>query len=734
MNSAAVGAGFVLSGRYRLVEPLASGGMGTVWRALDLLLDRPVAVKEVRLPPSLDDDARQLLRRRTIREAQVAARLRHPAVVTIFDVVEQDGRPWIVMELVPSRSLAEIIRTDGPLPPARVAGIGLRVLDAIVTAAAAGVEHRDIKPANVLVTTQGRVVLTDFGIARHVGDDTLTSAGLIVGSPDYLAPERARGRTGGLAADLWSLGATMYDAVEGRRPFERNGPLPTLAAVVMDEPDPPQRAGPLRPVIDGLLVKDPAHRLDADRTRSMLQRVLRGRPAGGTVPLPRHPSDDRPPPSAPEPAAEPPVVIPMGPTRPWPADGAADAEPPGAADRTTPSTPVAGEPTAATADGTADTAAAAVTAPADGTASTGTEPSIGAQIPTGAVERTVTEPANGRAAGPTGAAAVAGSAVPASAEGRTGAESTAADAERMTEAAAGRMDGSTAVAGSVAARSADAPAGDGSGRGRTPTLPGAPPRDPRRRRRSALLAGLVVLVLAGIAAALVPVLGRDPGNGAAGPAGQASGPAGQGRGPAATAPATGRTAPTASSGAPTSRPATTASRTPAPTTRATTSGNAPPTGADVAAPAGFTRYTDPIDGFSLVVPAGWRPVRSKETLVDFDDPTSSRFLRIDTSDHALPDPYQNWIDYERQFRQGKPDYQLIGIRRVPDYRPDEGWTTADWEFMLGSTHVLDRNIRVSASRAHAIYWSTPQSQWNTADSRRILQLAEQSFVPAPAGS
>jgi len=768
MNSAAVGAGFVLSGRYRLVEPLASGGMGTVWRAVDLLLDRPVAVKEVRLPPSLDDDARQLLRRRTIREAQVAARLRHPAVVTIFDVVEQDGRPWIVMELVPSRSLAEIIRTDGPLPPARVAGIGLRVLDAIVTAAAAGVEHRDIKPANVLVTRQGGVVLTDFGIARHVGDDTLTSAGLIVGSPDYLAPERARGRTGGLAADLWSLGATMYDAVEGRRPFERNGPLPTLAAVVMDEPDPPQRAGPLRPVIDGLLVKDPAHRLDADRTRSMLQRVLRGRPAGGTVPLPRHPSDDRPPPSAPEPAAEPPVVIPMGPTRPGPADGAADPEPPGAADRTTPSTPVAGEPTAATADGTADTAAAAGTAPAgtepadtapagaepadgtadtgaaagteladgraDDTASTGTEPSIGAHVPTGAVEPTVTEPANGRAAGPTGAAAVAGSAVPASAEGRTGAESTAADAERMTEAAAGRMDGSTAVAGSVAARSADAPAADGSGPRRTPTLPGAPPRDPRRRRRPALLAGLVVLVLAGIAAALVPVLGRDPGNGAAGPAGQASGPAGQGRGPAATAPATGRTAPTASSGAPTSRPATTASRTPAPTTRATTSGNAPPTGADVAAPAGFTRYTDPIDGFSLVVPAGWRPVRSKETLVDFDDPTSSRFLRIDTSDHALPDPYQNWIDYERQFRQGKPDYQLIGIRRVPDYRPDEGWTTADWEFMLGSTHVLDRNIRVSASRAHAIYWSTPQSQWNTADSRRILQLAEQSFVPAPAGS
>jgi hypothetical protein len=151
----------------------------------------------------------------------------------------------------------------------------------------------------------------------------------------------------------------------------------------------------------------------------------------------------------------------------------------------------------------------------------------------------------------------------------------------------------------------------------------------------------------------------------------------------------------------------------------------------VAAPAGFTRYTDPVDGFSLVVPAGWRPVRHDTTLVDFGDPTSSRFLRIDTHDKALPDPYQNWIDYEREFRQSHSGYERIFIRRVPDYRPEEGWTTADWEFTLGGTHVLDRNIRVNAARAHAIYWSTPQSLWDTASSRRILQLAEQSFVPAP---
>ena len=151
------------------------------------------------------------------------------------------------------------------------------------------------------------------------------------------------------------------------------------------------------------------------------------------------------------------------------------------------------------------------------------------------------------------------------------------------------------------------------------------------------------------------------------------------------------------------------------------------------APAGFTRYTDPRDGFSVIVPAGWRPVR-RDTLVDFDDPASSSFLRIDTSGTPKADPYQNWIDNERAFRQGKASYRRIGIRRVSGYRTSEGWTTADWEFTLGRTHVLDRNIRVSDSRAHAIYWSTPSSRWDTATSRQIFALAAASFVPAPPDS
>lgn len=191
--------------------------------------------------------------------------------------------------------------------------------------------------------------------------------------------------------------------------------------------------------------------------------------------------------------------------------------------------------------------------------------------------------------------------------------------------------------------------------------------------------------------------------------------------PAPSQAPTGRGAATATSTS-TSTP-TTAPGTPRPTTAA------PATSAAAALPAGFARYRDPQDGFQLAVPTGWRPVRH-DTRVDFDDPGSGRFLRIDTSDTPQADPYTNWVEYEQVFRQGKSDYQNLGIRRV-SYGADKGWTCADWEFRLGDTHVLDRNILVSPRRAHAIYWSTPESLWNTAESRRIFQVATATFVPAP---
>jgi hypothetical protein len=248
--------------------------MGMVWRARDELLARDVAVKEIILPPEMDDAERDAGRRRAVREAQLAARLRHPNVVGVYDIVEDDGRPAIVMELVPFGSLRDTIRDHGPLPPAQVARIGLGVLAGLRAAHQAGVVHRDVKPTNILLGPEDRIVLTDFGIAKAVDSPTLTTSGFVIGSPAYLAPERAHGQPAGPPSDLWGLGASLYTAVEGRPPFERPGALATLTAVVSDEPDPFRHAGPLEPVISGLLRKDPGTRLRAADAEQMLRDVL----------------------------------------------------------------------------------------------------------------------------------------------------------------------------------------------------------------------------------------------------------------------------------------------------------------------------------------------------------------------------------------------------------------------------------------------------------------------------
>ena len=282
--------GQLLGGRYRLLALLGQGGMGVVWHAHDDLLSRDVAVKEVLWPPQLSASEQQVLFRRTVREARAAARLNHPAAVTVFDVLEEAGRPWIVMEFVRSRSLAQTVDEDGPLPPSEAARIGLQVLGALAAAHAVGILHRDVKPSNVLLAQDGRVVLTDFGIAALHGDATLTASGALMGSPAYIAPERARGGQAEPASDLWSLGVTLYAAVEGRTPHERGGAMPTLVAVTTEEPDPPQRAGPLAPVLEGLLRRDPASRLNADDTAPLLGAIAAG-PGQGTQP-------DLPPPTA----------------------------------------------------------------------------------------------------------------------------------------------------------------------------------------------------------------------------------------------------------------------------------------------------------------------------------------------------------------------------------------------------------------------------------------------------
>jgi serine/threonine protein kinase len=285
MTSGAAGSGRLVGGRYLLGAELGRGGMGVVWLATDQVLQREVALKEVTYPVHLTDDEQAVLRERTMREARAAARLDDPNVVTVHDVVEEDGRPWLVMEHVPSRSLQQVLADDGPLDPAAAARIGLDVLAALEAAHAAGVVHRDVKPGNVLlVDGGGHARLTDFGIATATDEASLTRQGAVLGSPSYMAPEQARGEQSSPAADLWSLGATLYTAVEGRPPFDRGAAMATLLAVVREDPEPVRSAGALAPVLTGLLTKDPADRLTAAQARTALEQVAAGldapRPAG----------------------------------------------------------------------------------------------------------------------------------------------------------------------------------------------------------------------------------------------------------------------------------------------------------------------------------------------------------------------------------------------------------------------------------------------------------------------
>lgn len=272
----------VVAGRYRLLGQLGQGGMGVVWRARDEVLGREVAVKEVRAPGGLPTGDVRRLYDRLEREAWAAARITHRNVVTVYDVAAHDGRPWIVMELVRGLSLSDVLEADGPLPPQRAAHIGAEVLAALRSAHDAGVLHRDVKPGNVLIGNDGRVVLTDFGIAMVEGTSALTMTGELIGSPDYLAPERALGQAAGPASDLWALGVMLYATVEGSTPFRQDTPLSTLRAVVDEELPPPRRAGALAPVIEGLLRKNPADRISAAEADRMLREVA----AGGTATAP----------------------------------------------------------------------------------------------------------------------------------------------------------------------------------------------------------------------------------------------------------------------------------------------------------------------------------------------------------------------------------------------------------------------------------------------------------------
>jgi serine/threonine protein kinase len=268
------GVGQLVAGRYRIVRALGGGGFGRVWLATDQMLDRQVAIKSCSAPDGLSDDERDLLLGWMLREAQAAGRVSHPHVISIYDVLPGEHEPWIVMEYVPSRPLSQVIDQCGPLPVERVAAIGLALVSALTAASRVGVLHLDVKPGNVLIADDGRVVLTDFGPAvTDEGIAALARSGMILGTPNYISPERLFEGVSTAQADLWSLGATLYHAVEGRPPYLRETSAATLRARAESPPDPPRLAGPLTEVLDGLLRRDPDSRMAPAEAEDRMRRL-----------------------------------------------------------------------------------------------------------------------------------------------------------------------------------------------------------------------------------------------------------------------------------------------------------------------------------------------------------------------------------------------------------------------------------------------------------------------------
>ncbi|WP_162641835.1 serine/threonine-protein kinase [Streptosporangium sp. 'caverna'] len=275
--------GAKLASRYLLLRPLGSGGMGTVWLARDEILDREVAIKEMRIPKDIGEQERAELLARVMREAEVMARLRHPAIVAVHDVLMEDGRPWIVMERLHGRNLDDELAAHGPQSSVRVARTGVRLLEALTAAHAHDVQHRDVKPGNVFLTNDDRVVLTDFGIARSPDQSTLTGESQVIGTPGFIAPERLSGERGGPASDLWSLGVTLSTALEGVPPYG-GSPADAIRATLTQDPPPPRVAGPLASLLRWLMARAPEARPDAETTLRLLRQIADGESPHITAP------------------------------------------------------------------------------------------------------------------------------------------------------------------------------------------------------------------------------------------------------------------------------------------------------------------------------------------------------------------------------------------------------------------------------------------------------------------
>ncbi|WP_121700827.1 serine/threonine-protein kinase [Streptomyces sp. E5N298] len=677
----------LLAGRYRLGDVLGRGGMGTVWRAEDETLGRTVAVKELRFPGNIDEEEKRRLITRTLREAKAIARIRNNSAVTVYDVVEEDDRPWIVMELVEGKSLAEAIREDGLLEPRRAAEVGLAVLDVLRSAHREGILHRDVKPSNVLIAEDGRVVLTDFGIAQVEGDPSITSTGMLVGAPSYISPERARGHKPGPAADLWSLGGLLYAAVEGTPPYDRGSAIATLTAVMTENLEEPKNAGPLRDVIYGLLNKDPDQRLDDARARAMLNKVIHApeqaagaEPVDATkvVPLPPQPDGRR---------------------RRGGAQGSGGRLGEEAGEKLRGA--LRSVRKAAAGAGAAGAAAASRTKPDDG----------------------------GRtASGAAGATAAHGSAgtTPAPPAPRAGSASGPGAGTRPGGGAAG-----TAGPGTGAANAAGGARSSGWPVVPPPDLPARPvPRAPLTdvvpRRTLIIIAVVVALAVLGTVLALT--LGGGDDKGAEG---------GSGGKPAASAGASDDTKRDEESGTGTdgsaSDPAASGEASGAPDAGASASGENGGESDGESDDAGKSEDDEDVaathkggQGYRIGLPEGWKFTTTGSSGDRFTGPRGQKLLVAWTST-PKGDPVADWKNQERYMV--RSNYQKIRIEKV-GYR---GWNAADWEFTYtdGGTkyRTVDRGFVVNDHQGYALMYTAKAADWGDDLRRDTWRTLSKTFEP-----
>ncbi|GIH26416.1 hypothetical protein Aph01nite_47260 [Acrocarpospora phusangensis] len=744
-----------LAGRYRLLETIGRGGMGVVWRAHDELLDRAVAVKEVRHGP-MDEQDRAAFNRRTIREARAAGRLSHPNVVVVHDVIEEDGRPWIVMQLVQSRSLGQILREHGPLVPERAAAIGLQILEALAAAHAAGVLHRDVKPENVLIGGDSRVVLTDFGIATLTEETSLTLTGGVTGTPAFLPPERLNGQPATPESDLWSLGATIYAAVEGRSPYDRSTPIASMAAVLHSEPDPPRRAGPLTPVIEGLLRKDPTQRIDISEAQDLLRHAASPPPSPATPPgLYGSPGSSTPPghpgsgPSAPSghaglhgspgsytpsghPSSEP--STPSGHAGPYGSPGSyapsghpgsGPSAPPsrhaelyGSAESSTlPGPP--GFPAPSTPSGHPGPAGSSTPSghpgPPQAFSPPGHPGALGSFSPSG-------HPDTSGSSTPSGHSSSPGSSAPSGHPGPYGSFPPSGHPDALGSFTPSGHPGSSGVgwqqggASSWGAQPTAPPAGGGSwgndGLGGWGNSPSAQRAGSQRRRLVGFVLVPVLVIVLGVGGWFGYQSLRDPGVGLAGPTSEAT-----------TEPTENPTEPT---GKPEESPAS-PSESPS-GVGASPVGGTPSASPAAAVPEGWRSYRDEL-GFAIALPEGWRAERVQGAArVRFRGPGMPGYLQVDLTPWEEQDPVEALQTVERNStEQGfLPEYQRIDIRAA-EY---QGVPAAEWEFTFktssGRQRVIDRAFRIGDD-CYALYWQVPEANWQAG--KRYFTNFTRTFRP-----